>query len=172
MGAFTQEMENHKTAIRRGRVDIHRNKRSTGLLRGLKLRLPEVVSALNNKVTSLTRKKPAVAIKEKAVAAKSSTKYSRPVRQKEKQPPLPRKRPVFVSTRGVRRWYKKSHRSNLVFESIQRYWSVTTPKRSPYCITLARRSQARLLARRTAGYFSKHSDTSRAAALKFYDLLI
>ena len=48
-------------------------------------RLPEVVSALNNEVTSLTGKKPAVAIKEKAVSAKPSTTYSRPVGQKEKK---------------------------------------------------------------------------------------
>ena len=50
-------------------------------------RLPEVVLALNNEVTSLTGKKPSVAIKEKAVAAKPSTKYLRPVGQKEKKLP-------------------------------------------------------------------------------------
>jgi len=37
-------------------------------------RLPDVVKALNNEVTSLTGKKPALAIKEKAVASKPSTK--------------------------------------------------------------------------------------------------
>ena len=42
-------------------------------------RLPNVVNALNNKVTNLIGKKPAVAIKEKAVSSKPSTKYSRPV---------------------------------------------------------------------------------------------
>ena len=52
-------------------------------------RLPEVVSALNNEVTWLTGKKPAVAITEKAVAAKPSTPFSRPVGVNEKQlPPL------------------------------------------------------------------------------------
>jgi len=47
-------------------------------------RLPEVVSALNNEVTSLIDKKPAVAIKEKAVYSKPSTSYSRPVGESEK----------------------------------------------------------------------------------------
>ena len=47
-------------------------------------RLPEVVSALKNEVTSLIGKKPAVAIKEKAVYARPSTSYSRPVGKSEK----------------------------------------------------------------------------------------
>jgi len=47
-------------------------------------RLPEVVSALNNEVTSLIGKKPAVAIKEKTVYARLSTSYSRPVGESEK----------------------------------------------------------------------------------------
>jgi len=47
-------------------------------------RLPEVVSALNNEVTSLISKKPAVAIKEKAVYVRPSTSYSRPVGKSEK----------------------------------------------------------------------------------------
>ena len=92
MGAVTKEMEKHKTYIRRGRVDIHRDQaiverfnrtlaerlfghqyavemrlpegqRSTAWVK----RLPDVVSALNNEVTSLMGKKPAVAIKGKAV---------------------------------------------------------------------------------------------------------
>ena len=50
-------------------------------------KLPEFVSALNNEVTSLTSKKAAVAIKEKAVVSKPSTKYLRPVGQKEKKLP-------------------------------------------------------------------------------------
>ena len=89
MGAVTKEMENYKTFIRRGRTEIHRDQaiverfnrtlaerlfghqaaemrlpeghRSTAWVK----RLPEVVSALNNEVTSLTGKKPALAIKEK-----------------------------------------------------------------------------------------------------------
>ena len=109
MGAVTKEMEKHKTYIRRGRVDIHRDQaiverfnrtlaerlfghqyavemrlpegqRSTAWVK----RLPEVVSALNNEVTSLIGKKPAVAIKEKAVYARPSTPYSRPVGKSEK----------------------------------------------------------------------------------------
>jgi len=110
MGAVTQEMEKHKTYIRRGRVDIHRDQaiverfnrtlaerlfghqyavemrlpegqRSTAWVK----RLPEVVLALNNEVTSLIGKKPAVAIKEKSVYARPSTSYSRPVGKNEKK---------------------------------------------------------------------------------------
>ena len=52
-------------------------------------RLPEVVNALNNEVTRLTDKRPAAAIKEKSVVAKTSTPYSRPVGVNEKKlPPL------------------------------------------------------------------------------------
>ena len=52
-------------------------------------RLPEVVTALNNEVTSLVSKKPPVAIKEKSVYARPSTPFSRPVRKREKiLPPL------------------------------------------------------------------------------------
>ena len=50
-------------------------------------RLPAVVSALNNEVTSLIGKKPAEAIKEKAVYPKPSTKYTRPVGYNEKKIP-------------------------------------------------------------------------------------
>ena len=107
-------MESHKTYIRRGRTETHRDQaiverfnrtlaerlfghqyavemllpqdqRSTPWVK----RLPEVVDALNNEVTSLNGKKPAVAIKDKAVSSKPSTKYSRPVGIKEKKiPPL------------------------------------------------------------------------------------
>ena len=114
MGAVTKEMEKHKTFIRRGRTEIHRDqaiverfnrtlaeglfghqyaaemllpegKRSTEWVK----RLPDVVSALNNEVTRLTGKKPAVAIKEKSVVAKPSTPYARPVGVNEKKlPPL------------------------------------------------------------------------------------
>ncbi|KAL9963410.1 hypothetical protein ACROYT_G026920 [Oculina patagonica] len=104
MGAVTKEMENRKTAIRRGRYNIHRDQaiverfnrtlaerlfgyqysveltlpsgqRSTAWVK----RLPEVIAALNNEVTRLTGKKPSEAIKLKAVAAKPSTPYLRPV---------------------------------------------------------------------------------------------
>ena len=112
MGSVTKEMESHKTYIRRGCTEIHRDQaiverfnrtlaerlfghqyavemlnpegpRSTAWVK----RLPDVVKALNNEVTSLIGKKPAVAIKEKAVASKPSTKYSRPVGMKEKKIP-------------------------------------------------------------------------------------
>ena len=109
MGAVTKEMEKHKTYIRRGRANIQRDqaivdrfnrtlaeclfghqyavemrlpegRRSTAWVK----RLPEVVSALNNEVTSLIGKKPAVAIKEKSVYARPSTPYTRPVGKREK----------------------------------------------------------------------------------------
>ena len=109
MGSVAKEMEKHKTYIRSGRTEIRRDqaiverfnrtlaerlfghqyavemflpegKRSTEWMK----RLPDVVSALNNEVTSLIGKKPAVAIKEKAVSSKPSTKYSRPVGENEK----------------------------------------------------------------------------------------
>ena len=113
MGSVTKEMEKHKTYIRRGRTEIHRDqaiverfnralaerlfghqyavemllpegKRSTVWVK----RLPDVVKALNNEVTSLIGKKPAVAIKEKAVSS-LPTKYNRPVGLAEKKlPPL------------------------------------------------------------------------------------
>ena len=111
MGGVTKEMEKHKTYIRRGRTEIHRDQaiverfnrtlaerlfghqyavemlhagRSTVWVK----RLPDVVSALNNEVTSLIGKKPAVAIKEKAVSS-FPTKYNRPVGAAEKKlPPL------------------------------------------------------------------------------------
>ena len=51
--------------------------------------MPDVVKALKNEVTTLTGKKPAPAIKEKAVASKPPTKYFRPVGVNEKKlPPL------------------------------------------------------------------------------------
>jgi len=114
MGTVTKEMDKHKTYIRRGRVDIHCDQaivehfnhtlaeRLFGHQYAVEMRLPEgqrstawvtrlreVVSALNNEVTSLIGKKPAVAIKEKSVYARPSTSYSRPVGKNEKiLPPL------------------------------------------------------------------------------------
>ena len=48
-------------------------------------RLPEVVSALNNEVTRLIGKKPADAIREKAVSSKPATPYMRPVGVNERK---------------------------------------------------------------------------------------
>ena len=111
MGALTKAMENNKTVIRRGRPNIHRNQgiverfnrtlaerlfghqyavemnmpsgRSTAWVK----RFPEVVSALNNEVTRLIGKKPADAIREKAVASKPATPYTRPVGTNERKLP-------------------------------------------------------------------------------------
>ena len=112
MGGVTKEMEKHKTYIRRGRAEIHRDQAiverfnrtlaeclfgyqyavemlHAGWLTVWVKRLPDVVNALNNEVTRLTGKKPAVAIKEKSVVAKPSTPYLRPVGVDEKKlPPL------------------------------------------------------------------------------------
>ena len=109
MGGVTKKMEKHKTYIRRGRTEIHRDQaiverfnrtlaerlfghqyavemlhagRSTVWVK----RLPDVVNALNNEVTRLTGKEPASAIKEKNIVSKP---YSRPVGVNEKKlPPL------------------------------------------------------------------------------------
>ena len=112
MGAVNQLLSKHNVEVRRGRVDIHRDQaiverfdrtlaeRLFGHQYAVEMRLPEgqrstawvkqlpeVVAALNNEVTSLTCKKPAVAIKDKYVSAKPSTPYSRPVGQREKKLP-------------------------------------------------------------------------------------
>ena len=112
LGAVNQLLSKHNVGVRRGRVDIHRDQaiverfnrtlaeRLFGHQYGVEMRLPEgqrstawvkrlpqVVAALNNEITSLTGKKPAVAIKEKYVSAKPSTPYSRPVGQREKKLP-------------------------------------------------------------------------------------
>ena len=50
-------------------------------------RLPEVVAAINNEVTRLIRKKPAEAIREKAVASKPATPYTRVGVNERKLPP-------------------------------------------------------------------------------------
>jgi len=96
MGAVTEEMEKHKTNIRRDRVDINRDQaiverfnrtlaeRLFGHQYAVEIRLlegqrsskwvvwfPSVVSALNGEVTRLTGKKPADATKEKAVYSKT-----------------------------------------------------------------------------------------------------
>ena len=109
MGSVTKEMENHKTCIRCGCTEIHRDQaivecfnrtfaeRLFGHQYAVEMLLPEgqrstawvkrllnVVNALNNEVTSLIGKKPAAAIKEKSVASKPSIKYSRPVGSNEK----------------------------------------------------------------------------------------
>ena len=114
MGAVTKEMEKHKTSIRRGRPEIHRDQaiverfnrtlaeRLFGYQYAVEMRsnegqrstewvkrLPSVVSALNNQVTRLIGMKPATAIKKKNVYAEPSTKYLRPVGLNEKKlPPL------------------------------------------------------------------------------------
>ena len=106
-------MEKHKTNVRRGRTEIHRDqailkrynrilaKRLFGHQYVDEMRLPEsqrysewvvrlpvLVSALSGEVTRLTGKKPFAAIKEKAVYSRPSTPYHRPVRVREKMATL------------------------------------------------------------------------------------
>ena len=111
MGGVTKIMGEHNVTIRRGRPNIHRDQgiverfnrtlaerlfghqyavemnmpsgRSTAWVK----RLPEVVSAINNEVTRLLGKKPADAIREKAISSKPSTPYMRPVGVNEKKLP-------------------------------------------------------------------------------------
>ena len=133
-------MENHKTYIRRGRTEIHRDqaiverfnrtlaerlfghqyavemllpegKRSTEWVK----RLPDAVSALNNEVTRLTGKRPAVAIKEKGVVAKPSTPYSRPVGVNEKKLP---------SNVNVRYLYQPGEREGGTKRATDPIWSL------------------------------------------------
>ena len=111
MGSVTKIMENNKTAIRRGRTEIHRDqaiverfnrtlaKRLFGYQYAVEMnmkqsgqrstkwvkRIPSVVSALNNDVTRLTGKKPGEAIKEKCVFSKPATPYSKAVGLNEKK---------------------------------------------------------------------------------------
>ena len=60
------------------------------------VRLPAVVSALNNEVTQLIGKKSVKAIKEKAVNSKPSTKYFRPVRLDKNKAPSWNKCSLFI----------------------------------------------------------------------------
>ena len=106
MGAVTKAMGEHNVTIRRGRPNIHRDQARTlaeklfgyqyavemnmpsGRSTAWVKRLPEVVSALNNEVTRLIGKKPAVAIREKTVISNPATPYMRPVGENERKLPL------------------------------------------------------------------------------------
>ena len=142
MGAVTKTMENNKTAIRRGRADIHRDQatverfnrtlaerlfghqyavemnlpsgRSTAWVK----RLPAVVSALNNEVARLTGKKPAQAIKEKTVSAKPATPYMRPVGGVQKEIPATSTCAILVLPRGAGSGRETRNRPHLVFEGL------------------------------------------------------
>ena len=59
---------------------------------------PDVVRALNNEVTHLTGKTPAVANKEKSVAGRPSTPYLRPISVKGKSSPATR---MFLISTGM-----------------------------------------------------------------------
>ena len=112
MGAVTKQMEKHKTSIPHGQVDIrydqavvkrfnctlaeqlfwHQYAVEMRLPKGQRssewvISLPAVVSALNGEVTLLTGKKPAEAIKEKAVYSKLCTNYNRTVGMNENKLP-------------------------------------------------------------------------------------
>ena len=105
MGAVTHEMEKHKIYIWRDQAIVEcfnctLAERQFGHQCAIEIRLPEgqcsmalvkrlpdIVATLNNEVTSLTGKRHAVAIKEKAVSAQPLTKYSRPVGERAKSSP-------------------------------------------------------------------------------------
>ena len=111
MGAVTKAMSEHNVTIRRGRPNIHRDQaiverfnrtlaeRLFGYQYAVEMnmpagrstvrvkRLPAVVTALNNTVTRLIGKKPADAIRERAVTSKPATPYMRPVRENERKLP-------------------------------------------------------------------------------------
>ena len=140
MGAVTKKMEKHETYIRRGRADIHRDQaiverfnhtlaeRLFGhqyaaemrLFEGQRSfawvkRLPEVLLDLNNEVTSLIGMKPAVAIKKKAVYARPSTPYSRPVGKSEK---------ILPSLVEVRYLYEPGELEGGVKRAMNPIWSL------------------------------------------------
>ena len=115
MGAVSQLLSKNNVEIRRGRVDIHRDQaiverfnrtlaeRLFGHQYGVEMclpesqrstawvkRLPQVVAALNNDVTSLTGKKPAVAIKKKRCFCKAIDTLFEACWAKGKKAPLSR----------------------------------------------------------------------------------
>lgn len=112
MGSVSQLLAKHDVAVRRGRVDIHRDQgiverwnrtlaerlfghqyaqemRLPGGQRSTEwvTRLPAVVKALNDEVTRLTGKKPSAAIRVKTVAQNPSLPAARPVGMKEQKLP-------------------------------------------------------------------------------------
>lgn len=100
-------------------------------------RLPEVCSP-NGEITRLIGKKPAEAIKEKAVAAKLATPYLRPFEKKKKINCL--SMPVFVTFIRMVSWKAGGtcHLSQLVFESLQRSATLCEGQRAN-CLSSARR---------------------------------
>jgi len=90
---------------------LHESKRSTTWVK----RLPEVVSALNNEVTSLIGKKAAVAIKEKSVSARPSTPYTRPVGKRKK---------ILPSLFQVRYLYQAGELEGGVKRAMDPIWSL------------------------------------------------
>jgi len=134
MGAVRKEID------KCGHVDIHRNqaivkrfnrtlaerlfghqydmemqlpegKRSTAWVK----RLPEVVLPLNNEVTSLIGKKPAIAFKEKSVYARPLTPYSWPVGKNEK---------ILPSLVQVRYLYQPGELERGVKRAMDPIWSL------------------------------------------------
>ncbi|KAL9959210.1 hypothetical protein ACROYT_G036307 [Oculina patagonica] len=113
MGAVTKEMEKHKTYIRRGRVNIHRDQaiverfnqtlaeRLFGYQYGVEMnlpsgqrstawvkRLPEVVAALNNEVTSLIGKKQLLQSKKRLFRPNHPQNIQGLLARKKKDSPL------------------------------------------------------------------------------------
>ena len=158
MGAVTKVMSEHNVTIRRGRTNIHRDQaiverfnrtlaeklfgfqyavemnmpsgRSTAWVK----RLPEVVSSLNNEVTRLIGKKPAVAIREKAVSVKPATTYMRPVGENGESFhfmhtcdtfTIPANSKVAGGARPIRSGRSKCLRFRRLSRSLRRPWCTT-----------------------------------------------
>ena len=93
-------------------------------------RLPEVVSALNNEVTRLIGKKPADAIREKAISSKPATPYMRPVGVNERKlPPQVCTTPANWRVEGSVRLIRSGHSRSTMFTKL-------SPNRmNPWCTT-------------------------------------
>ena len=162
MGNVTKVMQNNKTAIRRGRTEIHRDQaiverfnrtlaeRLFGYQYAVEMnmkdthagqrstewvkRLPSVVSALNNEVTRLTGKKPAQAIKEKSIYSKPATPYLRPVGVNEKKLP-PRVNVRYLYQPGELEGGGR-RATDPIFESLQHRKGCYKAKRASYVLSV------------------------------------
>lgn len=105
-------------------------------------------STLNGKVIQLTGKKPAEAIKEKAIYSKPVTPYHRRVKPREKWLPSAA---VVLPLPAQRAWRRKekSHWSNLVFKTVSNRRNHYQTQRTDF-VLFAWWAQAWLCSRRTS----------------------
>ena len=142
MGGVTKAMENNKTAIRRGRTEIHRDQaiverfnrtlaerlfgnqyavemnlpsgRSTAWVK----RLPEVVSALNNEVTRLTGKITCTSNQRESRLFKTRYAIYAASGDPRKETTATSTCEVLVLPRGAGRGRETRNRPHLIFESL------------------------------------------------------